>query len=436
MVKDYGGSLGLMEHCFDRLWPLMRSITGEGVRRTHDILGELLPLRRLEIPSGTRVFDWVVPEEWEVREAWLEGPDGTRILDIRDNTLHLVNYSEGFRGELDLDALQEHLHSIPEIPEAIPYLTSYYARNWGFCLTHRQRQGLKPGRYTVHIDARHFPGTMTMSEAVLPGETDREILFSTYTCHPSMANNELSGPLVAAFLYGRLAAMPTRRYTYRFIFGPETIGAIAYLAQNGEHLKKRLEAGLVLSCIGDAGPFTFKRSRRASASIDRVCASVLSARGNGARCLDFWPGGSDERQYCSPGFNLPVGVLSRSIFAAYPEYHTSLDNKGLLSFEAMQEAVELCFEITQVFEENRVYERTDPHCEPFLTRYDLQEAIGARRDPAASKKAMQWLLNLADGSNDILAMAERSGLAFSVLAGQVATLVRAGLLRPADKVKE
>ena len=422
----------LMEQYFDRLWPIMRSITGEGVRQTHDILAELLPLERTEVPSGTSVYDWTVPEEWEVREAWLLAPDGRRIADIRDNTLHLVNYSCGFQGTLSLEALQPHLHSIPERPHAIPYVTSYYARDWGFCIPHAVRMALQPGQYTVHIDARHFAGSMTMSQAVLPGQTDREVLFSTYTCHPSMANNELSGPLVAAFLYRELAAMPCRRYTYRFHFGPETIGAIAYLSRLGTHFRDKLDAGLVLTCIGGDVPFTCKRSRQSNALVDRILACLLRERGAEHVMRDFWPGGSDERQYCSPGFDLPVGVLCRAVFGEYPEYHTSDDDKSAVSFTAMAEAVELCRDVVQALEANRVYVRTNPHCEPFLSRYDLHDTIGAQRSKDVAKKTLQWLLNLADGGHDLVSMAERSGLPLAEFRIQAQRAEQAGLIKLAE----
>ena len=260
----------LLEDCFDRLWPIMRSITGDGVRETHDILGELIPLERMEIPSGTKTFDWTVPKEWVFRDAYVIDPNGGRILDARHNTLHLVNYSEPFRGTLSRGELDDHLYSLPERPDAIPYVTSYYRPRWGFCLSQAQRNALPDGDYQVVVDTDLIDGSLTLSECVLPGESTDEVLLSTYTCHPSMANNELSGPLVAAALAKRIAAWPKRRLTYRFVFAPETIGAIAYLSKRGEHLKQSLVAGYIITCVGIPAPFTYQRSRRGNSLADKV----------------------------------------------------------------------------------------------------------------------------------------------------------------------
>lgn len=414
---------------FDRLWPILRSITGEGVRQTHDILGELLPLERIEIPSGEPVFDWTIPDEWRVGEAWVEGPDGSRVVDVADSTLHLLNYSSGFQGKVSLDELDKHLYSLPDLPGAIPYVTSYYQRRWGFCLSHELRQSLEEGDYTVHIDAEHVSGSMTLSHVVLPGASDREILFSSYTCHPSMGNNELSGPLVLAYLYRRLAALKERRYTYRFVLCPETIGAIAYLARYGEHLRSHVDGGLVLSCIGDPGGFTLKRSRRGDSLMDKAAGYVMENGCRESKQLDYWPGGSDERQYGSPGFNMPVGLLARSIYGGYEEYHTSLDNREFISFDAMRESVDTCFAVVDVLENTRVYERTNPFCEPFLSKYELHDTVGASRQKGEEKIALQWLLNLADGEHDLLEIARRSGCDFWLLAETAERLVDAGLIR-------
>lgn len=336
----------IIDQYLRRLFPIMRSITGNGVRQTHDILCELLPLQRTEIPSGTPCFDWNIPKEWHVREAYVIDPKGQRILDIQDHNLHLVNYSIPFRATISRAELDIHLHSLPEQPDAIPYVTSYYVPRWGFCLSHRQREKLLEGQYEVVVDTSLESGSLTLSDAVLPGRESREILISTYTCHPSMANNELSGPLVAAFLYRRLAAVSDRRYTYRFAFLPETIGSIAYLSLHGNHLTSQLEAGFVTSCVGDRAPFTYKRSRRGDTLGDRAACYTLEHYSDAApRLIDFVPRGSDERQYCSPGFNLPVGVIARSIYGSYAEYHTSLDNLHFVSAHALAGSVDACFSI-------------------------------------------------------------------------------------------
>ncbi len=415
---------------FDRLWPLLRSLTGDGVRKTHDILGELAPLERMEMPSGTACFDWTTPPEWICREAYVIAPDGRRILDVRDHTLHLVNYSTAFRGTLSRGQLDAHLHSLPELPQAIPYVTSYYEPRWGFCLTHAMREQLPEGDYQVVIDTEHVAGSMTLSHAVLPGETNDEVLISTYTCHPSLANNELSGPLLAAFLYRRLAAMPRRRLTYRLVWLPETIGSLAYLARFGEHLRERLVAGYVATCVGDRGPFTYKRSRRGDSPADRAAEYVLSRFGDRRpRLLDFEPIGSDERQYCSPGFDLPVGLLGRSIYGAYREYHTSLDNREFISFEALVESVDAYLAILGALDANATYRRTMPFGEPQLGRRGLYPTLGGPRQRDEQRAALLWLLNLADGRHDLLAIAERSGLALSALDRAARQCLAAGLIQ-------
>ena len=287
----------------------------------------------------------MIPKEWVVREAYLIDPLGKRILDIQENNLHLLNYSIAFKGTISKAELEKHLYSLPNQPTAIPYVTSYYAARWGFCLSQQQRDILPEGDYQVFIDTEMIEGSLTISEAVLQGESEQEVLISTYTCHPSLTNNELSGPLVAAFLYQKLAALEKRRLTYRFVFLPETIGAIAYLSVRGEHLKKNTIAGYVVTCIGDAGNFTYKRSRSYASLADHAAEHVLKHLDKPSKIINFSPLGSDERQYCSPGFNLPIGSLMRSMYGTFAEYHTSLDNREFISFEAMAESVEVYFKV-------------------------------------------------------------------------------------------
>lgn len=413
-------------HYFDRLWPILRSITGEGVRQTHDILGELVALKRHEIPTGTNVLDWIVPKEWVVREAYVVTPHGQRILDIESNNLHLLNYSVPFRGELSRAQLDEHLYSLPDQPGAIPYVTSYYAPRWGFCLPHSQRQALAEGTYQVVVDTAHSDGSLTLSEAVLPGESEQEVLLSTYTCHPSLANNELSGPLVTAFLYRRLAAWKRRRLTYRFVFLPETIGSIAYLQLRGEHLKRQLIAGYVLTCIGDDAPFTYKRSRQGDSVADRAALYTLKGLEN-PKIHNFFPQGSDERQYCSPGFDLPVGSLMRSMYGTYPEYHTSYDDRSFVSFTALQESVSVYETMLRTLDNNRSYRNLEPFGEPNLGRRGLYSPRGAAFPPE-HVTAILWVLNYSDGKHDLLDIAERSGLDFTTLTGAAASCLEAGLL--------
>jgi aminopeptidase-like protein len=418
----------LLEWYFDRLWPLPRSLTGAGVRRTHEILGELLPLQQIEIPSGRSVFDWTVPQEWVVREAYVVAPGGRRLLNFADNNLHLVGYSVPFCGRLSRAELDTHLHSRPDLPSAIPYVTSYYTPNWGFCVSDAERQALPEGEYDVVVDTDLIDGSMTLSECVLQGETEHEVLISANTCHPSLASNELSGPLVAAFLYRRLAELPRRRLTYRFVFLPETIGAITYLHLRGDHLRERLVAGYVLTCLGDAGQFTYKRSRQGNSLADRAAQHVLGRVDEGAEILDFFPQGCDERQYCSPGFDLPVGCLMHTMYWRYPEYHTSLDNKDFISLPAMVETIDVCLEICRTLESDCRYRCLVPFGEPQLGKRGLYPNIGGANEKEARLRTQAWLLNLSDGRHSLLDIAERSGEAMSALAEAAKVCVAAGLL--------
>jgi aminopeptidase-like protein len=406
MQKD----IAEFERYFDRLWPILRSITGKGVRETHSILSELVPLKRIEIPSGKKVFDWTIPKEWVVRDAYLIDPAGEKIIDVKDNNLHLLNYSMPFKGKIPLDELQNHLYSFPEVPQAIPYKTSYYSSNWGFCLSENQRRRLKKGHYEVFIDTDFIDGSLTISEAVLPGETKDEVLISTYTCHPSLANNELCGMLAAAFLYRRLSELKRRRLTYRFVLLPETIGSIVYLDLYGDHFKKHMIAGYVMTCLGAKGPFVYKRSRRGNTIADRSVEYVFKGLKDSV-ILDFFPhSGSDERQYCSPGFDLPVGSIMRLMYGEYKEYHTSLDNRDFISFEAMQESTDLYYKVCLALEKNVTYKNRVMFCEPQLGKYGLYSLLGASQTRHRFTEAILWLLNLSDGNNDLLAIAEKSRL--------------------------
>jgi aminopeptidase-like protein len=418
-----------IEAYFDRLWPLLRSITGDGVRQTHEILRELVPLVTHEYPSGSRVLQWKIPQEWKVRDAYVRTPAGQLILNVWDNNLHLVGYSIPARAKLSREDLDKHLFSIPAMPEAIPYVTSYYKPKWGFCLPHAQREALPPGEYDVVVDTELFDGSLTLSDLVIEGSSSDEILFHTYTCHPSLANNELSGPLVTAFLARRIAAMAGLRYTYRFVFAPETIGAIAYLDTHGEDLKKTLKAGYVISCVGDSGASHYKASKRNSSAADRVAEHVLERRfGQRFERHSFSPSGSDERQYCSIGFDLPVGVICRTMFGRYPEYHTSRDNKSLMDFDAMVETVDLLVKICDCHERNRVYVNTQPNGEPQLSKY-FDYRTRDMRFADEYTMAAKWCVHYCDGRNDLLEIASLSGIGFQVLADVAERLATAGLFR-------
>lgn len=418
-----------IEKYFDRLWPLNRSLTGNGNRETLKILSEIADIKITEVPSGTECFDWTVPPEWNVKEAWIKDSKGNIIADFRVNNLHLLGYSERFSGLLNLNELKEHLYSLPEQPEVIPYLTSYYKKRWGFCISHNQLINLKEGTYEVLIDSElDQDGSMTIGEAILEGDTDEEILLSTYICHPSMANNELSGPLIASFIYKKLKEKKYRRYTYRILFVPETIGSIYYLSRHGDHLKNKLSAGFVITCVGDKGNFTFKRSRAGNSITDRASVLILKQTEKYFDTEEFFPTGSDERQYCSPGFNLPVGSLMRTRYGKYKEYHTSADNKEFISFKAMEESVYKYLEILDLIENNFTYINRLPHCEPQLGKRGLYPTLGSQKDTAEFVNALMWILNLSDGTNDIINISTISGMSFKTIIKAAEELLNKGLI--------
>jgi aminopeptidase-like protein len=416
---------GMLALCGE-LYPMVRSITGDGVRRTLEAIGRHVPLDVFEVPSGTPVFDWTVPPEWNVRAAHVTGPDGRRVVDLAEHSLHLVSYSEPVRTRMSLDALQPHLHSLPEHPEWIPYRTSYYARNWGFCLTQRVRDGLAAGEYEVFIDATLENGHLTYGECVIPGELDDEVIVSTHVCHPSLANDNLSGIAVATALAKRLCDRRPKR-THRFLFVPGTIGAIAWLAMNEERLS-RVRGGVVLSGVGDAGGLTYKRSRRGDTAVDRLFASAMGRMGRGEAVESFSPYGYDERQFCSPGIDLAVGCLMRTPFGRYPQYHTSADDLSLLSGTRLQETVDVVDGVLSDLDRVDRWINRQPKCEPQLGRRGLYDAIGGDSDGKAAQMALLWMLSLSDGRFDTLDVAERSGLPIDVLDRAARRLEAASLL--------
>lgn len=419
-----------IEIYFDRLFPICRSLTGNGNRETLKILSEIADIKISEVPSGTKCFDWIVPPEWNVKEAWVKDSTGKKIIDYKKNNLHLLGYSEKFNGKVNLNELKDHLHTLPDQPNVIPYLTSYYSPRWGFCLTHKQFKGLRNGDYEVFIDVNKDPnGSMTVGEVVLPGHSKKEILLSTYICHPSMANNELSGPIVSAFLYKELKKKKDRRYTYRFLFLPETIGPIWYLSKHGKELKKKLQAGYVLTCIGDNGNFTYKKSRAGNTLADRAAELALSQNGKGFLIEEFFPTGSDERQYCSPGFDLPVGSLMRTRYGKYKEYHTSSDNRDFISFDKMEKSVKMYLEVLNIIEGNMYYLNTQPYCEPQLGKRGLYPTLGSQKATTEFVNAMMWVLNLSDGANDLISVSKRSGLKFNIIEEAASRLLEKGLLK-------
>jgi len=413
-----------MHRLVAELYPMPRSITGDGVRQTLAKVRERVPLEIHEVPSGTKVFDWTVPDEWNVREAYVAKSAGERVIDFRRHNLHLVGYSTPVRGRMSLAELRPHLHSLPDRPDVIPYRTSYYKPSWGFCLSHRQLESLPEGEYEVVIDATLKPGSLTYGELLLPGRLKDEILLSAHVCHPSLANDNLSGIVVLTFLAAELSKRSLKQ-SVRFVFAPGTIGAITWLAKN-EREARRVRHGLVVAGVGDEGGFTYKRSRRGDAVIDRAASHVLGASG---RVIDFTPYGYDERQYCSPGFDLPVGLFMRSLHGTFPEYHTSADDLSFVKPEKLEEAYRAILSVIEVLERNGTFVNLNPKCEPQLGRRGLYEGLSGRASPREFEMAMLWVLNLSDGGYDLLRIAERSGLAFGVVADAADALVKAGLLR-------
>jgi aminopeptidase-like protein len=410
------------------LYPVARSLTGDGVRQTLAAVAERIPLQIHEVPTGTQVFDWTVPKEWNVRGAWIAGPGGERVVDFADHNLHLVGYSVPVAARMPLAELRAHLHSLPEQPELIPYRTSYYRETWGFCLPHRQLEALPEGEYEVRIDATLADGSLTYGECLLPGESGREVLVSCHVCHPSLANDNLSGLAVATHLARALAVVP-RRYGYRFLFIPGTIGSVTWLARN-EEAAARVAHGLVAANLGDAGAFHYKKSRRGDAEIDRAVARVLKDAGGPYEVEEFVPFGYDERQYCSPGFDLPVGSLTRTPWGRYPQYHTSADDLGFLQPESLAGSLAAYLSVADVLEANRRYLNLNPKCEPQLGKRGLYRSVGGGLEGRERELALLWVLNLSDGRHDLLAIAERAGMSFAAVDEAAGALEEAGLLRP------
>ncbi len=415
------------------LFPVCRSITGEGIRGTLAKIAERIPLEISHIPSGTRVFDWTVPKEWNIRDAYVKAPDGRKVIDFAQSNLHVLNYSVPVWRMMPLSELRPHLFTLPDRPDWVPYRTSYYEEKWGFCLSHEQMQALSEGEYEVRIDSSLEDGHLTYGECYLPGRSHEEVLFSCHACHPSLANDNLSGLSVATML-AQLLSQRDLRYSYRFLFIPGTIGAVTWLAQNRD-LTARIQHGLVLTCIGDSGGFHYKKSRRGDAIIDRTVAHALAHCGEPWQVLEFSPYGYDERQYCSPGFNLPVGCLMRSVWGTFPEYHTSADNLDFIRPEALARSLRLCATIVDALENNICYCNRNPYCEPQLGRRNLYRSTGGG-DIGAEVSARLWALNLSDGHHSLLDIAQRSGLPFAAIADAVELLRDEGLLTPLASSEE
>ena len=438
--SDRARELALVDETFDRLFPICRSITGPGLRESLEILGEHLPLSVESVASGTEVFDWKIPPEWRLREAWVEDPTGARLADFRQSNLHVVNYSAPVDRELPLEELRPHLHSIPELPDAVPYVTSYYQRNWGFCLPHRTVERLPEGTYRAHVDSEFVPGTLDIGQAVLAGESEREVLVSSYLCHPSLANNELSGPLVLMLLYRRIARWPRRRFSYRFLLNPETIGSIVFLWKHGDELRQTLRAGIVLTCLGGpSGSLSYKTTRRETADLDLLVDHLNAFDGAGIRKRPFTPvSGSDERQFCSPGFDLPVAQLARTVYGEYDGYHNSLDTKEFMGIERLVESADAIERLLLAFEQAGRFLNQNPHGEPQLGRRDLYPNVNRRETWSRSSDTMLdereflnaalTVLNYSDGRHSMIDIANRLEQPIHRLGPVIERLEEAGLL--------
>lgn len=415
-----------------RLFPVHRSITGEGVRETLAMIAERLPdLQIREMATGTKCFDWVIPEEWNVVDAFVMDRHGRKVVDFQRHNLHLVGYSVPVDTVVSLDELQQHLHSLPDQPDAIPYVTSYYQRRWGFCMSHRDRCKLEPGEYRVVIDATLAPGSLTYGELILPGQEESEVLLSTYVCHPAMANNELSGPVVTTELAQWLMGLSDRRHTYRILFLPETIGSIAYLSLHHTRMRERTIAGYVVTCVGDEGRFTFMPSRRGTTLADRLTELVLNEQVPGYRRASFLQRGSDERQYCSPTMDLPVVSIMRTQYGKYPEYHTSLDDLRLITPSGLGGSFELIRRCIQALERNYAY-RATTHCEPQLGKRGLYPTLSTRESGAQVRDMMNvWVY--CDGERDLVEISRITNIPFDDCHAYAQTLHAAGLLARVEK---
>jgi aminopeptidase-like protein len=412
-----------MHELMRELYPICRSLSGDGVRETLAIVSRETPLELTEVPSGTQIFDWTVPREWNIRAAWLDGPDEKRVVDFADSNLHVLGYSAPIRRKIPLTELREHLFTHATEPEWVPFRTSYYSENWGFCLARRQLETLAEGEYDVHIDSTLEDGSITYGEALQRGESADEILLTTYVCHPSLANDNLSGIALLAVVGKHLARMGLR-YSYRLLFAPATIGPLAWLARNEKHLG-RVKAGAVLSCVGDPGTLTYKRSRRSTEDVDQAAASVVRRAGGTVR--EWIPWGGDERQFCSPGFDLPVGAFSRTPADQFREYHSSADNLDFVQPGALGDSFVRLLEVLDVLETNASYRNLNPKGEPQLGKRGLYRSVAGG---SSEEQALLWVLNLSDGLHSLLDISERSGLSYEEIRDAAGKLVAADLLEP------
>ncbi len=425
--SDLSPRAGEMYELIRTLYPICRSITGHGVRATLQTLQAKIPIAIHEVPSGTAVFDWTIPREWNINDAYIKNSSGVRVVDFKASNLHVMSYSVPVRATMRMDALRPHLFSLPEQPEWIPYRTSYYKDNWGFCLSHNQLSQMRDDEYEVCIDSHLGPGSLTYGECYIPGEVQEEVLVSCHVCHPSLCNDNLSGIAVAVALAQDLERA-TPHHSYRFLFIPGTIGSIAWLALNEHHLWK-VKHGMVLTGVGDAGGLTYKRSRRGDAAVDRAVTHVLKHSGSPHSVIDFFPYGYDERQYCSPGFDLPVGCLMRTPHGEYSEYHTSADDLQFIRPSALLDTYEICRSVFRLLDRNRVYLNMNPKGEPQLGRRGLYRQVAGQQGSQSRELLLLWVLNLADGRHSLLDIAERAGVAFEDICQAAEALAACGLVQ-------
>lgn len=414
---------GLME----ALYPICRSITGNGVRETLKIISKYIPLEIHEVPTGTKVFDWTIPKEWNINDAYVIDPDGKKIIDFKKSNLHVLNYSIPIHKKIPLSELKNHIQTLPEQPDVIPYRTSYYAKNWGFCMRHNEFLKLKDGEYEVVIDSSFKDGSLTYGEYYIKGKSDDEILISCYVCHPSLCNDNLSGVVLTTVLAKSLNTF-ANNYSIRFLFIPETIGAITWLCLNEDKTSK-IKHGLVATCVGDPGKFTYKRSRQGNAIIDRVVTEILKNSHIEYEILNFFPLGSDERQFCSPGFNLAVGSLMRTMYGNFKEYHTSADNLQFVNTRSLEDSFIKYLKILFVLENNKTYLTLNPKCEPQLGKRGLYQTLGGQKINDTTKQAIQWVLNLSDGNNSLLDISNKSNMEFNLIKDAANILTENNLLK-------
>lgn len=409
------------------LYPLCRSITGNGVRKSLEIIRKHIPIIVNEVPSGTEVFDWTVPKEWNIVDAYIKNSKGDKIVDFKKSNLHVLSYSIPVKKTMSLQEMKEHIFTLPEYPDWIPYRTSYYEEKWGFCLSHNQLLKLKEEEYEVFIDSSLEKGHLTYGEYYIEGQESDEVLVSCHICHPSLCNDNLSGMSLATFLAKHLSRIPTN-YSYRFLFIPGTIGSITWLCLNEPNLSK-IKHGLVAACVGDSGKFTYKKTRQGNAKIDKIVNRVLKESGNDFETIDFFPYGYDERQYCSPGFDLPVGCLMRTPHGEFPEYHTSADNLDFVKSENLAVSFSTYLAVVNILESNKKYLNQNPKCEPQLGKRGLYNKIGGQDNSKAFQLAMLWVLNLSDGKHALMDIAERAEFDFDLIKGVADKLAESGLLK-------